>query len=114
LGVWGDATQSRWGRWLPYMVIAAPLIVLSLAGVALTDHSVPLVLWICLLFASLSLFMNPYLASLSEVVPAAQHTRATAWQSVFKGLGILLVFSLGAWLSRQSLAKPFLFTAGCL
>ncbi|WP_054123514.1 MFS transporter [Novosphingobium sp. AAP93] len=97
IGVWSDATSSRWGRRRPFLLAGLVLLPLGLALLfAVPSFAAwPMRLaWVSLAFlvatTGYSLFAVPYVALPGELAPdPVERTRLIACRMVFVALGIL-------------------------
>jgi maltose/moltooligosaccharide transporter len=107
-----DRSRSRWGRRLPYIVMATLAVTLAFLLVAVSQRFLPTVIGAVLYAAGSTVFFAPYLASLSEVIPPEQRTSATGIQTALRGAALLIACTLGAWLFQVSPGAPFALAAG--
>lgn len=108
----GDRAPARVGRRLPYVVALAPLCAAALVGVGLARSFGPTLAAVVVAFAAYHGYSGPYRASLVDHVAAADLTRATALQALFKGLGTVVTFGLGAaLLGRLGPVAPWALVA---
>jgi MFS family permease len=107
-----DRSRSRWGRRLPYMVLATLLVTVAFLVVGVSQRFLPIVIGAVLYAAGSTVFFAPYLASLGEVIPPEQRTAATGIQTALRGAALLIACTLGAWLFRVSPGAPFILAAG--
>jgi Na+/melibiose symporter-like transporter len=107
-----DRLRTRWGQRLPLLALAAPLTVAGLLGLAWARSIAGVALATALVFTSINAFLGPYRAAFGELVPKASMNRVSGAQAALKGLGSLLVLSVGLALFQWSDALPFVVVAG--
>jgi MFS family permease len=107
-----DRNRSRWGRRLPYIVMATVLVPVAFLMVAFSQRFLLTVIGAVLYAAGSTVFFAPYLASLGEVIPPEQRTAATGIQTALRGAALLLACTLAAWLFSISPGAPFTLAAG--
>ncbi|MEQ1859480.1 MAG: MFS transporter [Chthoniobacteraceae bacterium] len=94
IGHFSDHTRSRFGRRRPFMLGGA---ILSAVALVLMPNSTSIwmaaaLLW--LLDAAINTSMHPFRAFVAETLPASQHARGFAMQSLFIGLGATVATAL--------------------
>ncbi|HSQ38823.1 MAG TPA: MFS transporter [Anaerolineales bacterium] len=98
IGHWSDTLRSRWGRRRPFLIFAAPFILLGAILLwtppSLTNYllnGVYFLVIILIYHTSYSLVGIPYDASMAEMAPET-HTRLglSYWKSVFGIIGVLI------------------------
>jgi GPH family glycoside/pentoside/hexuronide:cation symporter len=98
IGHWSDTLRSRWGRRRPFLIFAAPFILLGAILLwtppSLTNYALNAVYFMVIILVyhtSYSLVGIPYDASMPEMAPET-HTRLglSYWKSVFGIIGVLI------------------------
>lgn len=98
IGHWSDTLRSRWGRRRPFLIFAAPFILLGAILLwtppSLTNYALNAVYFMAIILiyhTSYSLIGIPYDASMPEMAPET-HTRLglSYWKSVFGIIGVLI------------------------
>lgn len=98
IGHWSDTLRSRWGRRRPFLIFAAPFILLGAILLwtppSLTNYALNAVYFMVIILiyhTSYSLVGIPYDASMPEMAPET-HTRLglSYWKSVFGIIGVLI------------------------
>lgn len=103
-----DATWNRYGRRLPYMLAATPLVFLGLLAVALLSSYWLIVAAVIVFFIGYYMYYTAYQALYPDVLPPSEYGRAWAYQSVFQGGGAALALLGGGALLTVSLGAPFI------
>lgn len=98
IGHWSDTLRSRWGRRRPFLMFAAPFILLGAIFLwtppSLTNYALNAVYFMVVILiyhTSYSLVGIPYDASMAEMAPET-HSRLglSYWKSVFGIIGVLI------------------------
>jgi GPH family glycoside/pentoside/hexuronide:cation symporter len=98
IGHWSDTLRSRWGRRRPFLMFAAPFILLGAIFLwtppSLTNYALNAAYFIVVILiyhTSYSLVGIPYDASMAEMAPET-HSRLglSYWKSVFGIIGVLI------------------------
>lgn len=111
VGQMSDRTWNRFGRRMPYMLAATPLVAGGLVAVALIHTYWFLVLSVFLFFVGYYTYYTAYQSLYPDTLPANQIGRAWAYQSVFQGLGVALALVGGGALLVWDQAAPFVASA---
>ncbi len=108
IGTASDATQSRWGRRRPYLLLGAVGSFLSLVMIFLAPplSGTMLVLYMAagliLYSTGYSLFNVPYLALPADITRSnAERLRLISFRTAFIGVGQLTALALSAWLIQR-------------
>ena len=122
IGYLSDNTRSRWGRRLPYMMLAAFPFVAAFVWlwkppIHYQSHINLIYLGVmAILFRLASAFYHvPYQALLPEIATAEQHRiRISAWQSTFLLLGMMLGGLAGLLIEELNFEKTILIYAATI
>jgi GPH family glycoside/pentoside/hexuronide:cation symporter len=98
IGHWSDTLRSRWGRRKPFLVLAAPFILLGAVLLwtppSLTNYTLNAVYFLVVILiyhTSYSLVGIPYDATLPEMAPEThQRLGLSYWKGVFGIIGVLI------------------------
>lgn len=111
IGQASDRTRGRFGRRLPYMAAATPLVVLGLVAIALLHVYWLIVAAVVLFFVGYYAYYTSYQALYPDLLPTGEYGRAWAYQSIFQGAGVALALLGGGALINLGLGAPFFATA---
>lgn len=107
-----DHTWNRFGRRLPYMLAATPLIIAGLIAIALLRSYWLIVVAVILFFIGYYAYYTTYQALYPDTLEPHEYGRAWGYQSVFQGFGVALALLGGGALLIAGLGAPFLAAAG--
>jgi len=115
IGALSDATHSRLGRRVPFVLAALPLTAVALAAIPLTARFglLPLLAAMIVLDVALAIWRAPFGALLAELVPSIHRSRTEGILGVAMCLSAMLVLGTARSLSARDPALPFLL-AGSL
>jgi Na+/melibiose symporter-like transporter len=115
IGALSDATHSRLGRRVPYVLAALPLTAVALAAIPLMARLglLPLLAAMIVLDVALAIWRAPFGALLAELVPSIHRSRTEGILGVAMCLSAMLVLGTARSLSARDPALPFLL-AGSL
>jgi MFS family permease len=108
VGQASDRTWNRFGRRLPYMLAATPLVVGGLLAVAVASSYWLIVLSVIAFFIGYYIYYTAYQALYPDTLPANEYGRAWSYQNLFQGAGVALALLGGGALLTISLHAPFL------
>src|SRR5512136_419610 len=98
IGHWSDTLRSRWGRRRPFLIFAAPFVLLGAillwtppAGQSVTVTAIYLMVVILMYHTSYSLVGIPYDGTLPEMAPDAKaRVGLSYWKYAFGVVGVLI------------------------
>lgn len=105
---------TRFGRRLPYVMVAAPVAALGIAFVPFSDSYVATVAAIFLFFSGYFVYYPPYRALYADLVPSTHFGRAQGDQGVMRGLGLGAALVGGGLLLSVWAPLPFLLAAAAV
>lgn len=111
VGPASDRTWTRFGRRLPYMLAATPLIFIGLLAIAVLNSYWLIIAAVGIFFIGYYVYYTAYQALYPDTLPKDQYGRAWAYQSLFQGLAVGLALLGGGALLNVSLGAPFLISA---
>ena len=106
-----DHTWNRFGRRVPYMLAATPLVAAGLILVALLGSYWALVSSVIIFFIGYYMYYTAYQSLYPDQLPDDEYGRAWASQSIFQGLGTGIALLAGGALVTAGLGLPFFFAA---
>jgi MFS family permease len=111
VGAWSDRLRTSWGRRKPFIVIGAPLAMISFMAIpqALGHPLSVFMLMICLMLLSMDLFRTPVIALMPDITPSPQRSQANGVINLMGGIGGILAAVAGGALFKISFAAPFYF-----
>ena len=114
VGSWSDSSSTRLGPRLPFVLAAAPGMVLAIVLMPFASTLAPLIALLSLFFAAYFAYYTPYRAVYADIVPDELSGRSQGVQKTLReaGLGVALV-SGGVLLSVWR-PLPFLLAAAVL
>ena len=114
VGALSDATHTRLGRRVPWILAALPLAAIALATLpaAETRGLVTLLVAMVVLDAALAVWRAPFSALLAELVPSIHRSKTEGIQGVAMCLGAMLVLGTARQLSGLRPGLPFVLAAG--
>lgn len=108
VGPASDQTWNRFGRRLPYMLLATPLVFFGLLAVAMLHSYWLIVAAVIAFFVGYYTYYTSYQALYPDTLPENEYGRAWAYQSIFQGLGVGIALLGGSALLAASLGAPFI------
>ncbi|HEX6460784.1 MAG TPA: MFS transporter [Thermoleophilaceae bacterium] len=114
VGSWSDSVQTRFGSRLPFMLAAAPAMVVALVTMPLLHSIVPLGLLLALFYVGYFTYYAPYRALYPDVVPDEQRARSQGVQKTWREIGLGASLVGGGLLLAVSQALPFVVAAGTI
>ena len=115
VGVLSDATRTRLGRRVPYLLVALPLTALALAAIPFAERSglVALLLAMIVVDIALAVWRAPFLALLAELVPSVHRPKTEGVLGVAMCIGAMMALGGARGLSARGAELPFVL-AGVL
>ncbi|HKN95087.1 MAG TPA: MFS transporter [Thermoleophilaceae bacterium] len=114
VGGWSDSVQTRFGSRMPFMLAAAPAIVIALVTMPLMHSIVPLGLLLALFYIGYFTYYAPYRALYPDVVPDELRARSQGVQKTWRELGLGGSLVGGGLLLSVSQSLPFVVAAVAL
>ncbi len=113
VGVLSDATHTRLGRRVPFLLAALPLTALALAGIPFAERYglVALLLAMIAVDVALAVWRAPFVALLAELVPSIHRSKTEGVLGVAMCLGAMVVLGGARSLSARHPALPFVLGA---
>ena len=113
IGALSDATQTRFGRRVPFLLAALPITAITLAAIPLADRFglVALLAMMIALDVALAVWRAPFSALLAELVPSIHRSKTEGILGVAMCLGAMLVLGTARSLSARGTDQPFLLAA---
>lgn len=111
VGPASDRTWNRFGRRIPYMLAATPLVFAGLLAVALLPSYWLIVLAVMLFFTGYYAYYTAYQSLYPDTLPPDEYGRAWGYQSVFQGFGVAIALLGGGALLTVNLGASFIATA---
>ena len=115
IGALSDATSTRLGRRVPFLLAALPLTALALAALPFAEKFglAALLLAMIVLDVALAVWRAPFSALLAELVPSIHRSKTEGILGVAMCLGAMLVLGTARSLSSRNAELPFIL-AGVL
>lgn len=109
VGVLSDATHTRLGRRVPFLLVALPLTAIALATIPYAERYglVALLLAMIAVDVALAVWRAPFLALLAELVPSAHRSKTEGVLGVAMCLGAMVVLGGARSLSARHPQLPF-------
>jgi Na+/melibiose symporter-like transporter len=114
IGAMSDRTRTKLGRRRPYILVGVPIAALSLVALSLRPPLPIMLAVLVLLTSSLAVAFGPYLALLTDLVPAPQRGRIGGVLALGSTLGQLLLLFLASQLWERNEPLVFWILAGGL
>lgn len=110
IGALSDATRTRLGRRVPFLLFALPLTAVALAAIPFADRRglAALLLAMIVVDVALAVWRAPFLALLAELVPSVHRPKTEGILGVAMCLGAMLVLGGARSLGAKNPALPFL------
>ena len=114
IGALSDATTTRLGRRVPFLLAALPLTAITLAALPFAEKFglAALLLAMVVLDVALAVWRAPFSALLAELVPSIHRSKTEGVLGVAMCLGAMLVLSTARSLSARSGELPFILAGG--
>jgi maltose/moltooligosaccharide transporter len=115
IGVMSDATKSRLGRRVPFVLAALPITAITLATIPFAERHglVALLLSMIVLDVALAVWRAPFSALLAELVPSVHRSKTEGILGVAMCLGAMVVLGTARSLAAHHPELPFVL-AGAL
>jgi Na+/melibiose symporter-like transporter len=113
IGALSDATHTRLGRRLPFVLLTLPIAAVALAAIPRVEPFgiAALLSAIVVLNVALATWRAPFYALLAELVPSRHRSKTGGMFGVAMCLGAMLVLGTARSLSARSPALPFMLAA---
>lgn len=111
IGSWSDNVDTRFGRRLPFLVVAAPVAAIALILMPLAPSLLAVAALALVFFVAYFAFYPPYRALYPDLVPERMYGRAQSSQAIFRGLGLGLALVAGGVLLALWQPLPFALAA---
>lgn len=113
VGALSDATRTRLGRRLPYLLAALPLAAACLAAIPYAERLglAALLLAMVALDVGIAVWRAPFTALLAELVPSVHRSKTAGMMGVGMCLGAMFALGGGRSLSARDPALPFVLAA---
>ena len=114
IGAFSDATTTRLGRRVPFVLAALPLTAVALAAIPFAERlGLPaLLLAMTAVDVAIAVWRAPFSALLAELVPSVHRSKTEGMLGVAMCLGAMLVLGTARSLSGRGTAVPFVLAAG--
>jgi maltose/moltooligosaccharide transporter len=114
VGALSDATHTRLGRRMPYVLAALPIAALALAILPLAERRglLPLLAAMIVVDVALSVWRAPFSALLAELVPSVHRSKTEGILGLAMCLGAMLVLGVARDLSARDPNLPFVLAGG--
>ena len=109
VGALSDATRTRLGRRVPFLLAALPFTAVALVAIPYADRQglFALLLAMIVVDVALAVWRAPFLALLAELVPSIHRSKTEGILGVAMCLGAMLVLGGARSLSARDAALPF-------
>lgn len=111
IGSWSDGVETRFGRRLPFLVVAAPVAAIALILMPLAPSLLAVAALALVFFVAYFAYYPPYRTLYPDLVPERMHGRAQSSQAIFRGLGLGLALVAGGVLLALWQPLPFVLAA---
>jgi MFS family permease len=114
VGALSDATRSRLGRRVPFVLAALPLTALALATIPFAERFglLTLLLAMIVLDVALAVWRAPFSALLAELVPSPHRSKTEGILGVAMCIGAMVMLGSARSLAARSPDLPFVLAAG--
>lgn len=114
IGSLSDATHSRLGRRVPFLLIALPFTAITLALIPFADRFglAALLLGMIVLDVALAVWRAPFSALLAELIPSIHRSKTEGILGVAMCLGAMLVLGGARQLAAGGIELPFVLAGG--
>ena len=112
VGSWSDATRTRLGARMPFVLAGAALAVAGLLVIpSTTDSLLGMGVGLGVFFLGYFVYYSPYYALFPDLVPDSQRGRSQGVQGGFRSVGMLASLAIGGLLMQWWLPLPFVVSA---
>ena len=111
VGNWSDSVDTRYGSRMPFMLAAAPIIVVPLIVMPLVGSIVPMGVLLALFYVGYFTYYAPYRALYPDVVPDDLRARSQGVQKTWREIGMGVGLVGGGLLMSIGKPLPFLVAA---
>ncbi len=111
VGQASDRTWTRFGRRMPYLLAATPLVFAAMLAVALLHTYWLIVAAVLVFFVGYYAYYTAYQALYPDTLPPDEYGRAWGYLSLFQGLGVAVALLGGGALLGVGLGAPFIAAA---
>jgi Na+/melibiose symporter-like transporter len=116
IGVVSDATRTRLGRRVPFVLIALPFAAIMMAAIPASERFglVPLLATMIVLDVALAVWRAPFTALLAELVPSEHRSKTEGMLGVAMCIGAMVVLGGARAVSARSPSLPFVLAAALM
>jgi len=114
IGSWSDRLDTRFGKRLPFLIIAAPVAAVALVLMPLAPSLLSVAGLTLAFFIAYFAFYPPYRALYPDLVPERMHGRAQSSQAIFRAVGLGIALVAGGLLLSVWQPLPFILAAAAL
>ena len=107
VGVWSDRLRTRAGGRLPFLMVAAPVVVIALVLMPATGSALALVPVVIIFFIGYFVAYEPYRALYPDLLDDDVAARGQSSQAAFRGIGTFVALAAGGVLLGMSPWLPF-------
>ncbi|MFI2856717.1 SLC45 family MFS transporter [Paenibacillus sp. JSM ZJ436] len=111
VGNLSDATRTRFGRRMPFLLLGMPLAAVFTALIPFHTGLLTLILFMMLMNLAMSLYRSPTVALMPDVMPERERTKANGVINFMGGVGAILAFGAGSVLYEANEIYPFIAAA---
>lgn len=114
VGALSDATRTRLGRRVPFVLAALPITAIALAAIPFAEHVrlVALLTAMVVLDIALAVWRAPFSALLAELVPSVHRPKTEGILGVAMCMGAMLMLGSARSLAARQPALPFVLAGG--
>jgi Na+/melibiose symporter-like transporter len=114
IGALSDATHTRLGRRVPFVLAALPFTVVALAAIPYADRLglVALLTAMIILDIAMAVWRAPFSALLAELVPSVHRSKTEGILGVAMCIGAMMMLGSARSLASRNAALPFVLAAG--
>jgi maltose/moltooligosaccharide transporter len=111
IGVTSDATRTRLGRRMPYLLVGAPIAALAFLAIPMASTLPVFMGSIIVMLLAMAIFRTPTVALMPDITPSPLRSKANAVINVMGGIGSVLAFVVGSRLYAMGRPIPFWLTS---
>ena len=114
VGALSDATHTRLGRRVPFVLAALPLTAVALAAIPFAERFGLFLLLVAMIAVdvALAVWRAPFSALLAELVPSVHRSKTEGVLGVAMCIGAMVVLGTARTLSARGTELPFVLSAG--